>query len=42
MRGVLLTILCYCMLQVYYQKKKKKIGEDELAKFAHLFNKVFL
>jgi len=42
MRGVLLTILCYCMLQVYYQELAQKIGEDVLAKFAHLFNKVFL
>ena len=33
MRGVLLTILCYCLLQVHYKELSDKIGGDVLAMF---------
>jgi len=42
MRGVLLTILCYCLLQVHYKELSQKIGEDVLAKFVHIFEQTIL
>ena len=42
MRGVLLTILCYCLLQVHYKELSKRIGEDILAKFVHIFEQTIL
>ena len=42
MRGVLLTILCYFLLQVHYKELSNKIGGDVLAKFVHLFEQTIL
>jgi len=42
MRGVLLTILCYCLLQVHYKQLSDKIGGDVLAKFVHIFEQTIL
>jgi len=42
MRGVLLTILCYCLLQVHYKELSDKIGGDVLAKFVHIFEQTIL
>ena len=42
MRGVLLTIQCYCLLQVYYKELSSKIGGDVLAKFVHIFEQTIL
>ena len=42
MREVLLTILCYCLLQVHYKELSDKIGEDVLAKFVHIFEQTIL
>ena len=42
MRGVLLTILCYCLLQVHYNELLDKIGADVLAKFVHIFEQTIL
>jgi len=42
MRGVLLTILCYCLLQVHYKELSDKIGGDVLAKFFHIFEQTIL
>jgi len=42
MRGVLLTILCYCMLQVHYKELADKIGGDVLAKFVCIFEQTIL
>jgi len=41
MRSVLLTILCYCLLQVHYKELSDKIGGD-LAKFVHIFEQTIL
>ena len=41
-RGVLLTILCYCMLQVHYKELADKIGGDVLAKLVHIFGQTIL
>jgi len=42
MRGVLLTILCYCLLQVYYKELSDKIGGEVLAKLVHIFEQTIL
>jgi len=42
MRGVLLTILCYCLLQVHYKELSDKLGGDVLAKFVHIFEQTIL
>jgi len=42
MRGVLLTILCYCLLQVQYKELSDKIGGDVLAKFVHIVEQTIL
>jgi len=42
MRGVLLTILCYCLLQVHYKELSDKIGGDVLTKFVHIFEQTIL
>jgi len=42
MRGVLLTILCYCLLQVHYKELSNKIGGDVSAKFVHIFEQTIL
>jgi len=41
-RGVLLTILCYCMLQVHYKELAEKIEGDALTKFVHNFEQIIL
>jgi len=42
MRGVLLTILCYYILQVHYKEPAQKIGGNVLAKFVHIFEQTIL
>jgi len=42
MRGVLLTILCYCLLQVHYNELSDKIGAYVLPKFVHIFEQTIL
>ena len=42
MRGVLLTILCYCLLQVHYNELSDKIGGEVLDKFVHIFEQTIL
>jgi len=42
MRGVLLTILCYCLLQVHYKELSDKIGGEVLAKFVYIFEQTIL
>ena len=42
MRGVLLTILCYCLLQVHYKELSDKIGGEVLFKFVHIFEQTIL
>jgi len=42
MRGKLLTILCYCLLQFHYKEVSDKIGGEVLAKFDHIYFLNFL
>jgi len=41
LRGVLLTILCFCLLHVN-KDELKKIGPDELGEFVHVFEQTIL
>ena len=41
-RGVLLTIMCFCLLSVNKTQLTKKIGEEPLAKIIHVFEQTIL
>jgi len=42
MRGVLLTILCFCLLHVNKDELERKIGVYELGEFVYVFEQTIL